>query len=119
MPKSPAPAETDRYLKKSRQDTPIAGNLPMGRRRFPANQSRFFVRIFGGDFANLLVCVLDRRDYVRPARPFTQVDCPAAVATEGKLRVATLDGFLADRTAKFQSTLARHRLRVLRRTDQE
>lgn len=51
---------------------------------------------------NLLIDVRDlRRDYISAAGPFAEINGATPVAAEWKFSVSALDGFLADRTAKF------------------
>src|ERR1700683_919147 len=71
--------------------------------------SRFFVQILGSAPSDRLLRIRYRRwNHVSAARPFTQIDGAAAVTAEGKVGIAVLHRFLADRAAEFQSTFARH-----------
>src|ERR1700723_1960379 len=122
MPKSPDRGATARCQKTCPPASPTAAwgtppPQPAGRRRDghgPACMSQIFVLIFGSALANLFVRIRNRgRNYISAARPFAQVNCAAAVAAEGKLGVAALDGLLADGATEFQDALASHGQRML------
>jgi hypothetical protein len=74
----------------------------------PTPDSQLLVRIFGRSLPDLFLCILSRWNYVSAARPFAQIDGAAALTAKGKLSVAALDNFLADRATKLQCGLARH-----------
>jgi hypothetical protein len=76
--------------------------------RVSAPSSQLIVRIFRRSLPDLFLRILSRWNYVSAARPFAQIDGAAALAAKGKLGVAALDHFLADRAAKLQCALARH-----------
>jgi hypothetical protein len=76
--------------------------------RVSAPSSQLIVRILRRSLPDLFFCIRSRWNYVSAARPFAQIDGAAALAAKGKLGIAALDHFLADRAAKLQCGLARH-----------
>jgi hypothetical protein len=74
----------------------------VGDYRVSAPSSQLFFQIFGHRFPDLLFRIFSRRNYISSARPFSQIDGTAMVAAKGKVDIAALDNFLADRAAKLQ-----------------
>src|SRR5205807_8066065 len=79
------------------------------RTRSHPKSSRFFRWIVRVAVADRIERVGDwRRNHIATACPFSQVNGATTVAAEREFRVRAFHGFLADRTAEFESALARH-----------
>jgi hypothetical protein len=77
--------------------------------RAPEILSRFFVHIFRRTLSDRFIRVRYRRwNYVSAAGPLAKINGAATVTAEGKLGIAALHRFLADRAAELQGTFARH-----------
>src|SRR6202035_4876834 len=95
--------------------------LPAGRRRYDREPctlsgkslSRIFVLTFRGSVCDQLIGVRNRGgNHICAACPLAKIDGATAVTAEGKLGVAALYDFLADRTVKFKSAFSRHSVRI-------
>src|ERR1700739_4903259 len=129
MPMSPVPAADIRSRRKSRSrltkaDYQSAGSPPLTRatrthnraakRPRPKWASSLAFRVFGIGLAEAFFGLSNSgRSHVATARPLAQINGAATPAAEREFRVRALDGFLADRAAKFYGPLARHTIFLL------
>src|SRR5579864_2399216 len=129
MPMSLIPAADIRPRRKSRSrltkaDYRSAGSPPLttatrthnraATRPGPKWASWLAFRVFGIGLADAFFGISNRRrNHVPTARPLAQINGAATLAAEREFRVRALDGFLADRAAKFYGPLARHTIFLL------